>query len=483
MRVQYVLVVLVVAALACVAAPAVAGSCKVNKENFTFTPASNMGTYIISAPPGSVAGVHPIKVVCLDKDTAEKAEATVNPDGSFSITVDCTQGDKVKLKFTDSSGGKTSKTLRIPIMSQKSLLEGPQKVVNRKGEAPGAPGAPKPVAPSEAVAPAGGQTGAGPVPAIPPAGEGAPQQAPPAAGGAPEQALPAAGSGAAAPEATGPLSLKKIVAVAEFKNKANAPSQVNLGTGMQAQLINALNRSGKFVVREQDLLKDVFGEQDLAQSGRMAESKTAQIGKAITAQYLVRGTVTEYDEAEVSDSKGFSMYGVGVSGGKSRAHMACIIDLIDTTSGTVIASQRMEGKAEGRGAGGGLALPYVPGGQIQHGKQKHTPVNKAMQMCIDNCVYFIIQELAKQPWKSTIVKADEGGIVIRGGSEDGMQSGYEFNVYRQGGELRDPTTGELLDVETKKIGRISVTKVKEKIAYATPLMGSGFQAGDLVKVD
>jgi len=471
MKVRGIVAVVVVAAmLALVSGAAVAGSCKVNKENFTFTPASNMGTYVVSAPPGSVAGIHPIKVVSLDKDTAEKAEATVNPDGSFAITVDGTQGDKIKLRFTDSSGGKTSKSLRIPIMAQKSLLEGPQKVVNRKGEAPGGPGAPQLAAPSEAVAPAGGQMGAGPVPAIPPAGAVAPAGAPVAPAAAP-------------PAATGPLSLKKIVAVAEFTNKANTPSQYNLGTGMQAQLINALNRSGKFVVREQELLKDVFGEQDLAQSGRMAESKTAQIGKAITAQYLVRGTVTEYDEAESSDTKGFSMYGVGISGGKSRAHMAVIIDLIDTTSGTIIASQRMEGKAEGHGAGGGLALPYVPGGHIQHGKQKHMPVNKAMQMCIDNSVYFIDAELSKQPWKSKIVKADEGGIIIRGGSEDGMQPGYEFNVYRQGGELRDPTTGELLDVEAKKIGKISVTRVKEKIAYTTPLVGSGFQTGDLVKVE
>lgn len=461
--------VVVTAMLVLVSGAAVAGSCKVNKENFTFTPASNMGTYVISAPPGSVAGVHPIKVVSLDKDTAEKAEATVNPDGSFAITVDGTQGDKIKLRFTDSSGGKTSKTLRIPIMAQKSLLEGPQKVVNRKGETPGGPGAPQLAAPSEVVAPAGGQMGAGPVPAIPPAGAAAPA-------GAPAVAARAA--------ATGPLSLKKIVAVAEFTNKANTPSQYNLGTGMQAQLINALNRSGKFVVREQELLKTVFGEQDLAQSGRMAESKTAQIGKAITAQYLVRGTVTEYDEAESSDTKGFSMYGVGISGGKSRAHMAVIIDLIDTTSGTIIASQRMEGKAEGRGAGGGLALPYVPGGNIQHGKQKHMPVNKAMQMCIDNSVYFIDAELGKQPWKSKIVKAGEGGeIMIRGGSEDGMQPGYEFNVYRQGEEVKDPETGQVLDIEMKKIGRISVTRVKDKIAYATPLVGTGFQTGDVVKVE
>lgn len=459
--------VLTTTMLVLVSGVALAGSCKVSKDAFIFTPVSNTGQYVISAPPGSVTGVHPVKVVALDKDTAEKAEATVNPDGSFSLTVDATQGDKLKLRFTDSSGGKTSKSVRVPIMASRSLLDGPQKAVNRKGETPGGPGAPQLAAPSEAVAPQVGQ----------PVGQTA---AGPAVGGAAPAQPVAAGSGAV----TGPLNLKKIVAVAEFKNKANVASQYNLGTGMQAQLINALNRSGKFIVREQELLKDVFGEQDLAQSGRMAESKTAQIGKALTAQYLVRGTVTEYDEAEVSDSKGFSMYGVGISGGKSRAHMACIIDLIDTTTGTIIASQRMEGKAEGHGAGGGLALPYVPGGNIKHGKQKHTPVNKAMQVCIDNTVYFIIESLAQQPWKSKIVKAGEGGeIMVRGGSEDGMQPGYEFNVYRVGEEVKDPETGQVLDIEMKKIGRISVTKVKEKIAYATPLMGQGFQTGDVIKVE
>jgi len=176
------------------------------------------------------------------------------------------------------------------------------------------------------------------------------------------------------------------------------------------------------------------------------------------------------------------MYGVRLGGGKSRAHMAVVIDLIDTTSGTVIASQRMEGKAEGHGSAGGLSMPMMPG-NVNMGTQKHTPLNKAMQVCIDNTVYFIDAELAKQPWRSTVVKADESGIIIRGGGEDGMQAGYEFNVYRPGSELRDPTTGELLDTEMQKVGRISVTKVKEKIAYATPLMGQGFQVGDVVRAD
>ena len=463
----------IAAAILCTAGDLYAKGPKVNKDNLVFTPVSNTGKYLIQGPPGTVVGMAPMKVVALDKDTAEKTEAPVAPDGSFTLTVDGTSGDKIKLRFTDAAGGKTSKSFRIPIMASTSLLDGPQQVVNRKGETPGGPAAPGLTASSEAVAPFGGQSGAGgPVPAIAPAGAGAPV------------AITAGGGegGGAPPAAAGPLSLKKIVAVAKFENKANVSSSWNLGDGMQAQLINALNRSGKFVVREQELLKDVFGEQDLAQSGRMAASQSAQIGKAVTAQYLVRGTVTEFDAAETTDDKGFNMYGVSLGGGKSRAHMAVVVDLIDTTSGTVIASQRMEGKAEGHGTGGGLSLPMMPG-SMQMGKQKHTPLNKAMQVCIDNTVYFIDAELGKQPWKSTVVKADAGGIIIRGGSADGMQAGYEFNIYRPGSELRDPTTGELLDTEVKKIGRISVTQVKEKIAYATPLMGQGFQAGDIVKVD
>lgn len=476
MKSKTVVALAVVLAFSCASGDLLAAGPKVNKDNFTFTPVSNTGRYVIQGPPGTVMGTQPIKVVALDKDTAEKGEAPVNPDGSFTITVDGTSGDKIKLRFFDAAGGKTSKSVRIPIMTSGSLLDGPQKVVNRKGETPGGSMAPGQAASSGAVAPFGGQSGAGgPVPAIAPAGAGGPLAV--TAGGA-EAPAPAA------PQAvtSGPLSLKKIVAVAKFDNKANTSSQYNLGDGMQAQLINALNRSGKFTVREQELLKDVFGEQDLAQSGRMAQSKTAQIGKAVTAQYLVRGTVTEFDAAETTDDKGFSMYGVSMGGGKSRAHMAVVVDLIDTTSGTVIASQRMEGKAEGHGSSGGLALPMMPG-SMNMGTQKHTPLNKAMQVCIDNTVFFVDAELGTQPWKSTVVKADEGGIIIRGGTEDGMQTGYEFNVYRPGGELRDPTTGELLDTEMKKLGRISVTKVKEKIAYATPTMGQGFQAGDIIKVE
>ncbi|MCX6358017.1 MAG: hypothetical protein NT045_09135 [Candidatus Aureabacteria bacterium] len=142
MKSRIVVAFAVVLALSCAAGDLLAAGPKVNKDNFTFTPVSNTGRYVIQGPPGTVMGIAPIKVVALDKDTAEKGEAPVNPDGSFTITVDGTSGDKVKLKFLDAAGGKSSKSVKIPIMTSGSLLDGPQKVVNRKGETPGGSMAP-----------------------------------------------------------------------------------------------------------------------------------------------------------------------------------------------------------------------------------------------------------------------------------------------------------------------------------------------------
>lgn len=446
--------------------------CTVASDSILFTPNYYTGEYTVSGPPNCVRGVHPIKIVALNKASDEKWENLVNPDGSFSITVDAMQGDSIKYSFTDSANGSTSATVPIPIIVQNSLLEGPPKTVDRKGETPGGPQAlfalRQQQAAARELAAGTGTVGIG------------------------KQ------EGAVIP--TGLSNLKKIVAVARFYNKANVPAMVNLGDAMSDQLVHALKQSGRFVVREQELLSTVFGEQDLAQSGRMAESKTVQIGKTISAQYLVRGTVSEYDMLEASGQEGLNLYGSGKTKARNRAHMAIIVDLIDTTSGTVVASQRMVGKAESRAkssdisftgisavassvaAHAGAFVPPVIGG-YSSGSQKNEPHAKAMQMCIDNAVYFIISELDKLSWKSRIVKVNEGNISIRGGEREGIRPGYEFSVYREKEQTRDPQTGELLDVESEKVARIRVDKVKDEISIARSIDGGDVKVGDSIQID
>jgi curli biogenesis system outer membrane secretion channel CsgG len=95
--------------------------------------------------------------------------------------------------------------------------------------------------------------------------------------------------------ATG-ATLKKIVAVSRFENKTAWKGQVSLDDGMADQLTDALMQSGQFVVMERQTLGDVTAEQDLANSGRAQKSQSAQTGKLVNAQILVKGTVTEFEQ-------------------------------------------------------------------------------------------------------------------------------------------------------------------------------------------
>ena len=87
-------------------------------------------------------------------------------------------------------------------------------------------------------------------------------------------------------------TLKKIVAVSRFENKTSWKGQVSLDDGMADQLTDALMQSGQFTVMERQTLGDVTAEQDLANSGRAQKSQSAQTGKLVNAQILVKGTVT-----------------------------------------------------------------------------------------------------------------------------------------------------------------------------------------------
>ena len=62
-------------------------------------------------------------------------------------------------------------------------------------------------------------------------------------------------------------SLKKLVAVEEFENKAGAASNWKIGTGMADMLTDALIHSGNFIVLERQAVQSVLAEQDFAASG------------------------------------------------------------------------------------------------------------------------------------------------------------------------------------------------------------------------
>ena len=275
-------------------------------------------------------------------------------------------------------------------------------------------------------------------------------------------------------------TLKKIVAVSSFENKTTWRGQVDLGDGMADQLTDALMQSGQFTVMERQQLGAVVAEQDLANSGRAQKSQSAQTGKLVNAQILIKGTVTEFQENSSGSANGVGFGGFGIKNNRSEAHMAVIIRLIDTTTGEVLASERAEGKATAGGVGFGANVGGVQFGSSGFSK---TPLGKAMQETIDKCVATISDKLKGVPFEARIIKVtDDNNLLISGGGKTGISEGDVFTIYSVGENLVDPATGEQLGAEVEKKGIVKVTKVEEKYAKALAA-GSlkGIKAGDVVR--
>ena len=274
-------------------------------------------------------------------------------------------------------------------------------------------------------------------------------------------------------------ALKKLVAVEEFENKAGAASTWKIGTGMADMLTDALIQSGNFIVLERQAIQSVIAEQDFAASGRTTQAgSTAQIGKMPPAQILIRGSVTEFQEDTGGGGQGLNIKGFNLNMKKGESHVAVIIRLIDTSTGEVLDSQRVEGKAEK----GGLGLGYSGGG-YGFGSNGFTdsPLGKACQIAIDRAVEYVTNHMAGMPWQGKVVTVKDNIVVINSGTNVGIKPGDKFEIYRKGEEFIDPDTGMSLGSETSKIGEIEVVSAMEKFSKATPVSGSGFEAKDIVK--
>ena len=258
-------------------------------------------------------------------------------------------------------------------------------------------------------------------------------------------------------------TMKKIVAVSQFENKTSWRGQVSLDDGMADQLTDALMKSGKFTVLERETLHDVIAEQDLAASGRTQKSQSAQTGKLVSAQILIKGAVTEFEAKSAGSDTGIGVGPVRLGGKREEAHVGLIIRLIDSTTGQVLDSQRVEGKAAAGGMGVGVNVGIVSFGTSGFSK---TPLGKATQIAIDNAVAYVAGRLENVPFSCRVVKATDDAIYISAGSATGVAAGDTFRVNGVGEALVDPSTGEQLGAEEENKGTIKVFEVAEKYSKA-----------------
>jgi len=276
-----------------------------------------------------------------------------------------------------------------------------------------------------------------------------------------------------------PAGPKKVIAVARFKNKTNWTGQINLGTGMADQLITALMNSGRFIVIERGNIQAVLREQDFAASGRTTKRGGAKIGKLTRAQILIQGAITEFGYKGGGGSA-INIKGFSLGGNEKEAVVGIDLRIYDTTTGQVLASKACRGTARASG----VNIGYVDKDwSFASGGEKNTPIDFAVRSAITQALDFIAVELDNVPWQGRIAMVKDNVIYINVGRTSGITAGEQFTVYKRGEPIIDPDSGISLGAETTKIGRIEVVKVREKFSKTTPVSGSGFSAGDIIKFE
>ncbi len=294
-------------------------------------------------------------------------------------------------------------------------------------------------------------------------------------------------SGQAVQAATEGMAVKKRIAVMRFESTDKFGGG-DVGEGLSAMLSNELTQTEKFVIVERAALSDILGEQQLGSKGLATAESAASGGKLLGAQILVRGTVTDFEEAKQGGGAQLSVAGGnlpigGLLGkGGSTAHVAIDLRLIDAVTGEVIDSHRAE--AEAKASSTHFALQHVKTG-VGFGTEQFnkTPLGKAALQAIQESVAYIVRRTESIPWTGRISEVADGGkIYVNAGEDVGLKPGDHLDIFVVTKEIKDPDTGEILGVEEHRLGALKIESAKPRFSVGTLQEGPAPKAGDTVRI-
>jgi curli biogenesis system outer membrane secretion channel CsgG len=321
-----------------------------------------------------------------------------------------------------------------------------------------------------------------------PAAAAAPPPPPPA----PEPA-PAAASAPppSAPTAAQLQAQKKRVIVDEFdystvKSSVQAVfnTQQDIGKGIRAMLIKRIADANNLVVVERAKIQNIMKEQDFNASNRVKQGSGARVGNISGADAMLSGDIVVFGRDDKKRSvKGGGLFGSvigGIAASKNEDKAVVVIDyrLIDAETSEVIATGEAKGesvrKGNALGAIGGALGKGVAGVQVDMTSSNfaETIIGEATQDCVNKLADILKEQSSNMKKTVRAVEtsvADVSGntLVIAAGGNDGVNVGEVFEVLQVIREVKDPTTKEVLDRITNKVGEMTITSVRDKIATGT----------------
>ncbi len=285
---------------------------------------------------------------------------------------------------------------------------------------------------------------------------------------------------------------KRVIAIDEFDYGTVRTSvaaifgtQVDVGKGILALLTKRLAEEGKYRIVERKNIQKVLSEQDFGASNRVKQGTQAKIGRVQGADAILMGTITVFGQDTRKQGVNTSALGIptpkvfgGINVGnrKDKAIVEISYRLVDAESSEVISVGEARGESQRTGNSVGLGGFYGGrGGAVQVDMTSsnflETVIGEATVDCVNKLSAIANSNESKIARRSADVEAKIAEIAgpkiyLAAGANEGVQNCDRFEVSRIIKEIKDPSTGEVLDLQTEKVGELLVTEVREKIAIA-----------------
>lgn len=204
---------------------------------------------------------------------------------------------------------------------------------------------------------------------------------------------------------------KTKIAVLDFQLQGEKFGNPDMGTIVAEWFITAMVREGRFDVVERRLLEKVLNEQKLAMTGIVDANSASQIGKVLGVKVIITGSLMKLQNITEINAR-----------------------IIDVENGSIITAENVRALS-----------------------------NSNLQ---DLVIQMSGKIMKNFPLEGYVVNRSGESVTLDLGMRTGVKSGMQFIVFKEGQVIKHPKTGEVLDVEKIHTGKVTISRVMQKICTA-----------------
>jgi curli biogenesis system outer membrane secretion channel CsgG len=276
-------------------------------------------------------------------------------------------------------------------------------------------------------------------------------------------------------------------------------TEMNIGQGIQAMMTKRIAQDGRFTVVERRKVNEVLHEQDFDASNRVKKGSGARVGQIKGADLTLMGDIVVFgrDDRRVGGAAGGGVIGAGaLAGGYKQTNKAVVVldyRIVDVETSEVVASGEARGESKRTSAGGGVG--FLVGGafggagvNMASSNFAETIIGEATMDAVDKLAADVRNvnlnggaDARENDLDALVADVSDDTITINAGSAAGLQVGQTFTIYHKGKVIKDPATGEVLDVQTTPLGQLTITVVRDKIAMGSYSGAAKPVVGDVVR--